>query len=80
MPCLSRSLIEPPNPCYNNGNDCPKRATEECRPNCKEWDEWLENHLRLKREIKKQKIVDNAIYGMMQDKKTRNLKKWKRAK
>ena len=46
-------------PCYNNGNDCPRRYVG-CRAKCDEWNTWLAEH-EAERERQRQRRTDEIV-------------------
>lgn len=53
-----------PNPCWNDGQDCPNR-TAECRITCEAWKRYREKHQEEKDAIFRQKQTRNDIEAFM---------------
>ena len=53
-----------PNPCWNDGRDCPDRSAE-CRISCEKWKEDREKHQEEKDAIFRQKQSRNDVEAFM---------------
>lgn len=51
-------------PCYNNGNDCPRRYVG-CKAECDKWHEWLATHEAEKEQMRRNKHSDRDVDGFL---------------
>lgn len=51
-------------PCWNNGDDCPRRHLG-CREKCEEWAKWLAEHEAKKEKIRQNRSREDDVNGFL---------------